>query len=163
MLKKALLSVGVIIVILAGLGIYSYYKYPNKTDSELSCPAVYDPVEAKHPYLPFIKDSFSNACLAPYGWKAEHKPTRDSEKFSGAITKLKTDCAFDGECSIFVGDKEVVISGGEMISETKKGTSEINSFQSSWIGSKVDVYAQKLSSQKYTLIGSTKYYVKLSK
>lgn len=87
------------------------------------------------------------------------------EKFSGIITSLKTDCAFDGECSIFVGNQEVVVTSGDFMNpeRTPIGISEVNSFDKKFIGKTVDVYAKKIGPSKHTLAGSSDYYIRLSR
>lgn len=85
----------------------------------------------------------------------------DLEKFSGRITGFKTDCAFDGECAVFVDGIEVVTTVGWY--NGPAGASEITAFEKSELGRKVDVYAKRLESNKHTLIGDNNYYIRYSK
>lgn len=85
-------------------------------------------------------------------------------KWSGIISVVRTDCIFDGICSVTVGGREVVINSG-MTLEAQKDVGEIKGGLSigdlqKYVGDEANVYATKVG-DKYTIYGSKDYYIEV--
>ncbi len=87
------------------------------------------------------------------------------EKFTGTITDINYQCQADGICTIQIGEKYVIVGKGESPTPEPKGNSsniELDeNKKNSYLGKKVEVFAQKIDNNTYTIYGKTKYYVKL--
>ncbi|MES2668590.1 MAG: peptidoglycan-binding protein [Patescibacteria group bacterium] len=84
--------------------------------------------------------------------------------FTGTISAVKTDCFFDGVCSVTIDDKEVIILTGMRIDVppvgTLKGVESIGDLEGR-IGDRAEVYAAKTDGgdEDFTLYGDASYYV----
>ncbi len=92
-------------------------------------------------------------------------PLQSPEKFSGVLKEVNTGCFADGECYIVVDGKNITVLWGwtnETVGSVRNGEGGIGELEK-FVGSKIDVYANRLAADKYTLYGSTGYYVELVK
>lgn len=86
-----------------------------------------------------------------------------AETFEGVIQSVSTACFADGECSVTIGGKKVVTTIGwsQAIVGSIKGTvSSIGDIETSKIGARAKVYAQK-TVDGYTLYGNANYYIEV--
>ena len=96
-------------------------------------------------------------------------PYKDGFRWFGPVTGVRTDCFFDGECSVSVANIKVVVNMGDVMptAENREVGSLINvdsisDFQKH-IGDRAEVYARKIDNGDFTLYGNVQYYIKLSK
>jgi hypothetical protein len=86
--------------------------------------------------------------------------------FTGKIESVRTDCFFDGVCSVTIDGKEVVILTGERLGPSRqvgslKGVESIGDLENE-IGSEARVYASEVKKDAdYTLYGSNDFYVQV--
>jgi hypothetical protein len=88
-------------------------------------------------------------------------PSNTTEYFSGTIQSVSTACFADGECSVTIDGKKVVTTIGwsQAIVGSIKGTvNNIGDIETSKIGARANVYAQK-TADGYTLYGNSGYYI----
>lgn len=88
-------------------------------------------------------------------------PSNSSEYFSGVIQAVSTSCYSDGICSVTIDGKVVVTTIGwsQAIVGSIKGTvNNIGDIQTSKIGTRANVYAQK-TSDGYTIYGNSGFYI----
>ncbi len=86
-----------------------------------------------------------------------------TETFEGTIQSVSTACFADGECSVTIDGKKVVTTIGwsQAVVGSIKGTvSSIGDIETSKIGARAKVYAQK-AADGYTLYGNANYYIEV--
>jgi peptidoglycan hydrolase-like protein with peptidoglycan-binding domain len=85
------------------------------------------------------------------------------EYFSGTIQTVSTACFADGECSVTIDGKKVVTTIGwsqAIVGSIKGSVSSIGDIETSKIGARANVYAQK-TTDGYTLYGNAAYYIEV--
>ncbi len=90
-------------------------------------------------------------------------PINTEERFSGTIQSVSTACFADGICSVTIDGKKVVTTVGwsQAIVGSIKGTvNSIGDIETSKIGARANVYAQK-TVDGYTLYGNSAYYIEV--
>ena len=87
-------------------------------------------------------------------------------KWTGKINSVRTDCIFDGICSVTVSNVEVVViqgmvalSEGEEVG-TLRGVESIGDMQK-YIGKEANVFARRINNQLFTLYGNNDFYIEL--
>ncbi len=84
-----------------------------------------------------------------------------AEYFSGTIQSVSTACYADGICSVTIDGKKVVTTVGwsqAIVGSIKGSVNNIGDIQTSKIGARANVYAQK-TTDGYTLYGNSAYYI----
>lgn len=83
--------------------------------------------------------------------------------FSGKLEKVNTNCFSDGECSADISGKHVTLIVGWSKDQVGQiiGAESVAGL-STHIGETVSVYAKRLSFSNFTLVGSNRYYIKVS-
>lgn len=112
----------------------------------------------------------------PVDLPATDPEDRDSEPqnisvhtFKGAVDAVKNDCIFDGECAVSVDGKWIVTSAGL---SPVDGTSEFGGIVNaqgeaytepldSLVGKNVEVFVASLDDERFTLAGSSEFYIKV--
>jgi hypothetical protein len=85
---------------------------------------------------------------------------KDENHFKGTITEVDNGCWVDAACSIELDNKTwVIYNPGRVLNEQAIGIIQ-GDFS---VGSHVEVYAQKITYDRYTIVGNTKYYIKVVK
>lgn len=87
----------------------------------------------------------------------------EAELFTGTITEFNPGCYVDAECYAIVDGKHVTIARGwsqETVGSVV-GTDDGMGGLEAHIGGEVEVYAQHLQGDTYTLYGSEDYYIKV--
>lgn len=89
-------------------------------------------------------------------------------KWTGKINAVKTDCIFDGICSVTVSDVEVVVVQGMVALEEGEevgsllGVESISDMQK-YIGSEANVFAKRINNELFTLYGNKDFFIELKK
>lgn len=87
-------------------------------------------------------------------------------KWTNTVTAVRTDCAFDGICSVTVGDIEVIVdNGGRMMPPEDMGKIKgtyANQPLDQFVGKKASVYARKINSKLFTLQGNTEFFIEIN-
>ena len=88
----------------------------------------------------------------------------EAETFTGILTDFNSGCYADGECFAVVGGNHVTILRGwsQEIVGSVSGTIDGMGGLLDHIGEEVEVYAQPVAENKYTLYGSEEYYIRVS-
>ena len=91
--------------------------------------------------------------------------TKVGSRWTNTVTAVRTDCAFDGVCSVTVGDEEVVIdNGGRMIPPENMGKiigNYANNPLDKFVGKKASVFARRISPKLYTLEGNSDFFIEI--
>jgi peptidoglycan hydrolase-like protein with peptidoglycan-binding domain len=90
-------------------------------------------------------------------------PTNTEEYFSGTIQSVSTGCFSDGECSVTIDGKKIVTTIGwsqATVGSIKGSVNSIGDIETSKIGTRANVYAQK-TANGYTLYGNSNYYIEV--
>lgn len=85
----------------------------------------------------------------------------EAQLFTGTLTEFNPGCYVDGECYAIVDGKHVTIARGwsqETVGSVTGTDSGMGGLESH-IGGEVEVYAQYLDENTYTLYGSEDYYI----
>mgnify|MGYP006879615911 CR=1 FL=1 len=84
-------------------------------------------------------------------------------RFTGVLSEFNSGCYADAECHAVVDEKHVtvVIGWSQEVAGSVIGTENGMGELYDRIGEKVDVYAQYLGGDKYSLYGSEEYYIKV--
>lgn len=91
---------------------------------------------------------------------------KTGSRWTGKINAVKTDCLFDGICSVTVSGVEVVViqgmvalNEGEEVG-TLRGVESIGDMQK-YIGKEANVFARRINNQLFTLYGNNDFYIEL--
>jgi peptidoglycan hydrolase-like protein with peptidoglycan-binding domain len=90
-------------------------------------------------------------------------PTNIEQYFSGVIQSVSTACFSDGVCSVTIDGKKVVTTIGwsqAVVGSIKGSVNNIGDIQTSKIGARANVYAQK-TTDGYSLYGNAGYYIEV--
>jgi peptidoglycan hydrolase-like protein with peptidoglycan-binding domain len=90
-------------------------------------------------------------------------PSNTEEYFSGTIQSVSTACFSDGECSVTIDGKKIVTTIGwsqAIVGSIKGSVNSIGDIETSKIGTRANVYAQK-TADGYTLYGNSNYYIEV--
>lgn len=89
--------------------------------------------------------------------------TTESEMFTGTLTEFNSGCYADAECYAMVDGNHVTIAIGWSQDTVGSviGTDDGMGGLLDHIGEEVEVYAQPVDENKYTLYGSEEYYIKV--
>ncbi len=90
-------------------------------------------------------------------------PTNTAEYFSGTIQAVSTACYADGICSVTIDGKKIVTTVGwsqAIVGSIKGSVNSIGDIETSKIGVRANVYAQK-TAEGYTLYGNSGYYIEV--
>lgn len=101
-------------------------------------------------------------------FEKEEIKTDIGSKWTGKINSVKTDCIFDGVCSVIVSGQEVmIIEGMRTLGPNEEigkllGVESIGDIEN-YIGKNANVYAKRNSDGIYTIYGSKDFYVEILK
>jgi hypothetical protein len=91
--------------------------------------------------------------------------TKTGSRWTNKITKARTDCTFDGICSLTIGGVEVVVSGGDRM-PPEGGMGKITGEYANLpleklVGKTASVYARKINNNLFTLEGNSEFFIEI--
>ncbi len=94
--------------------------------------------------------------------------TKTGSRWTGKIDSVKTDCIFDGICSVTVSGVEVVVVQGMVALQEGEEVGQLRDVESvsdmqKYIGKEANVFARKISSNLFTLYGNQEFFIELKK
>ncbi len=117
-------------------------------------------------YLLFTQDKWVTP-LTNYILSFENnEDLKTGSRWTGKINAVKTDCIFDGICSVTVSDVEVVVVQGMVALEEgaevgKLIGAESVSDVSKYIGKEANVFARKIGNNVYSLYGNSEFFIEI--
>lgn len=91
---------------------------------------------------------------------------KTGSSWTNKITKVKTDCMFDGICSLTIGGVEVIVdSGGRIAPQYDMGRIKgeyANLPLEELVGKTASVFARKITPQLFTLEGNSEFFVEIT-
>jgi hypothetical protein len=94
--------------------------------------------------------------------RREGTGTLAADTFKGTLTEVTTGCFADGECSVTVDGKHVtaIMGWSRDVVGSVEGVEGFGDLEK-YLGKEIEVYAQRLDPQTYTLYGSEGFYIRL--
>ena len=153
---KNILILGAIIIIVLGL-ILVLVK-----PKEMSAPTTAENEEPAAEQVTPEDDGMTVTSYSTTTVTTETPGKLKADTFTGTLTKVDTGCFADGECYVEVDGKKVtaLVGFSQAIVGSVMGVEGFGDLES-YIGKKVEVYAQDNSDGTYTLYGSAGFYIKV--
>lgn len=119
-------------------------------------------------YLLFTQDKWVTP-LTNYILSFENNKNENvGSRWTGPISKVKTDCLFDGICSVTVSGVEVVVVEGMKALDDNMEVGKLLGVESisnvsKYVGKNANVYATRINNDLYTLYGNKDFYIEIVK